>query len=90
MSLPIFNAYQKRLLIAAAVIVSVLAVILFETAGGEDAVVEPEEGPGTWRDGFCIWTCEPIGGVPLRHKVTKLDDDWLCWCSDGHVYVIPK
>ncbi len=59
----------------------------------ESAVVEEE--PGAWREGFCIYTCEPLGGVPLSHKIWKQHescfggDRWLCACADGHVYLIP-
>lgn len=50
-----------------------------------------QSDPGTWRDGFCIYTCEPVNGPALSYKVWRQEQDdwWICECSDGHLYVIP-
>ena len=80
--------YAKRLLLAAAIIASVLFVIVFEV--GKSKQIDKEESDDwVWRDGYCIWLCEPIGGVPLDHVLWKLEDRWLCACSDGRGYIIP-
>ena len=82
------TSYAKRLLLTAAIIVSVLFVVVFETHKTKEPDFAAEDH-AVWRDGYCIWLCEPINETSMDHLLWKLEDRWLCACSDGRGYVIP-
>ena len=92
--LPHTVTFISRLATCALALIGLFTFLALVASTGlvDDEPEEPaeiEDGPGAFRDGMCIWTCEPINGVKLDHKMWKPGDDWLCWCSDGHVYLIP-
>lgn len=95
--LPHTATFISRLAICALALIGLFTFLALVVSTGlvDDEPEEPavvEEGPGTWRDGFCIYICEPINGPALDHHVWRQepDDRWICECSDGHLYVIPE
>ncbi|MCH8243852.1 MAG: hypothetical protein IH897_14750 [Planctomycetes bacterium] len=80
-------AYLKRLAVVALALGALLTVA---STLAYCAFVPVTVPPDVWRDGACIYKCEPLGGVALDHMTWQREDGrWLCSCSDGHVYLLP-
>ena len=78
-------AYLKRVSLAMLALIGLLTIGCITLA---ECTRSLEPTPDTWREGACIWKCEPINAVPLSHRMWKQDNRWLCECGDGHIYVI--
>lgn len=87
---------MKRLSLVAFVLIGLLLIGNCVVSGvlWWEAESVQRHDDSVWRDGLCIWICEPRGEDVTRFRVweQRLGFDayeWRCGCTDGHVQVIP-